>query len=164
MSKKRAINFYGSFNGIYEWGTGYVSTLAQFKWKEYWEKVFPTKNHCHWNIYVKGNNYGGCGSLIGLSNAIYMHPMAIYGVFVERGVSMGCSLPEEDHKYHYSYVFYEELEELRKICTEAAEYCGGSFTLETSKEFEMEAPEANIEMTTMEDYMHKCASVVRVRE
>ena len=164
MSKKRAINYYGTFKGIYEWGRGFVSTLAQYKWEQYWKCVFPTKHHCHWKTYVQGSGFGECGSLMGISKAIYMHPMAFYGVFVEGGVSKGCSLPEENHKYEYSYVFYEDLKELEEICKDAAEYCGGSFELETSKEFEVEVPEANIELTTQEDYMHKCASVVRVRE
>lgn len=160
MSKKRAINYYGTFKGIYEWGRGFVSTLAQYKWDEYWRCIFPTKNYCHWYSYVKGNDYGGCGSLIGLSKAIYMHPMAIYGVFVEGGVLNGCSLPEEDNKYLYTYAFYDDLEELRKICSEAAEYCGGSFVLETSKEFEIEIPAADIELTSQSDYMHNCATTI----
>lgn len=155
---KKAINYYGTFNGIYEWGRGFISTFVQFKWDEYWRCVFPNRTRkCHWKTYVKGSGLGECGSLVGTSKAIYMHPMGIYGVFVEGGLSCGCSLPEEDHKYEYKYVFETELNELREICEEAAAYCGGSFTLECSPEFEIEVPDANILISNKVDYLHNCA-------
>lgn len=162
MATKKAINYYGTFKGIYEWGKGFISTFVKYKWDEYWEKVFPTKWHCYWNTFVKGDGFGECGKLVGTSEAIYMHPLSFYGVFVEGGLSKGCSLPEEEHKYYYSYVFYDTLEELRKICEEAASYCGGSFVLETSKEFNVEVPEATIILDSKGKYMHECASVKEI--
>ncbi len=157
--KKKAIDYYGTFEGIYTWGGGYINPEKKAAWDRFWLWEFPKKHCTFWKRYVAPSpeEFGVCGSLVGTSKAIYMHPMGFYGVFVEGGVTCRRSLPEEDYKYDYTYTFLNELNELREICEECAKYCGGTFTLDTTKEFDIEIPEERFDLTTEEDYLHQCA-------
>jgi hypothetical protein len=157
MATKKAINYYGTFHGLYEWGKGWVSSEAREKWEYWWNNIFPTMRTIRWKSYIPSNEPGVCGSLVSSSNAIYMHPMAFYGTFVSGGVISGCSLPEEDYKYDYKYVFLGELEELDEICKAVAEYCGGSFVMDTTAEFDIVIPNERYVFTDKTDYLHNCA-------
>jgi hypothetical protein len=52
------------------------------------------------------------------------------------------------------------LEKLNEICKAAAEWCGGTFTLDATKEFEVEIPEERFDFTDRLNYMKNCARKV----
>ena len=157
MKTKKAIDYYGTFHGLYEWGKGWVSRKAMDMWDYWWENEFPKLGTWRWHHYLPGNDFGSCGILVSNSTSIYMHPMGFYGVLTEGGLTCGCSLPEEGYKYDYKYTFFDDLDELRTICEAVAEYCGGSFTLDTTKEFDIEIPEERFVVKEKIDYLHNCA-------
>lgn len=152
MAKTRFIHFYGTFNGLYEWGRGWTYAM-QAKWDEFWRTQFPKMANYQWLRYIPGDGFGECGTLCGRNINIYMHPMAIYGYMSEGGVSCGGYADGVE----YNYVFLDELEKLNEICKAAAEYCGGTFVLDTTKEFEVEIPEERFDFTDRETYMKNCA-------
>lgn len=152
MATTRFIHFYGTFKGLYEWGRGWTYEMER-KWNEFWKTQFPKMADNHWLRYVPGNGFGECGTLCGRNINVYMHPMAIYGYMSEGGVSCGAYIDGEP----YNYVFYDELEKLNEICKAAAEYCGGAFVLDTTKEFEVEIPEDRFDFTDKTAYMKNCA-------
>lgn len=156
MKTRKAINFYGSFVGLYEWGRGWISREAMGKWDYWWKYEFPKVATYKWKRYIPGDGFGECGSLVGSHNVIYMHPMAIYGTFVEAGISCGCHINGQDYKY----VFYDDLEALTKICKAVAEYCGGDFVMDTTKEFTIEEPDERFDLVGKEEYMMNCAERV----
>ena len=155
MEKVRFIHFYGTFNGLYEWGRGWTYEM-QAKWDEFWRTQFPKMADYHWLRYIPGNGFGECGTLCGRDINVYMHPMAIYGYMSEGGVSCGAYVDGQE----YNYVFYDELEKLNEICKAAAEWCGGTFTLDTTKEFEVEIPQERFDFTDKGAYMKNCAKKV----
>jgi len=155
MAKARFIHFYGTFNGLYGWGEGWTRE-TQAKWDEFWRTQFPKMADYHWLRYIPGNGFGECGTLCGRDINVYMHPMAIYGYMSEGGVSCGAYVDGEE----YNYVFYDELEKLNEICKAAAEWCGGTFTLDTTKEFEVEIPQERFDFTDKGAYMKNCAKRV----
>lgn len=155
MATTRFIHFYGTFKNLYEWGRGWTYEM-EARWNEFWMTQFPKMSSFRWLRYIPGSGFGECGTLCGRDINIYMHPMGIYGYMSEGGVSCGASLPEEGYKYDYNYVFYDELEELNKICKAAAEWCGGTFTLDTTKEFRVEIPEERHIFTDKATYLHEC--------
>jgi hypothetical protein len=156
MAKTRFIHFYGTFKDLYEWGRGWASMSVKAKWDEFWRCEFPKMANYQWVKYIPGNGFGECGTLCGRDINVYMHPMAIYGYMSEGGVSCGGYADGVE----YNYVFFDELEKLDKICKAAAEYCGGTFILDTTKEFEVEIPEERFDFTDRPNYMKNCAREV----
>ena len=154
MKTRKAINFYGTFKGLYEWGRGWVSAEKKAKWDYWWENEFPEMWTTFWR-YLGGED-GECGRLVATSEAVYLHPMAIYGTVVEGGCSCGCYIDGQKYKY----VFYDELCELNKICKAVAEYCGGDFVMDTTKEFTIEEPDERFDFTERNEYMFNCAERV----
>ena len=152
MAKTRFIHFYGTFNGLYGWGEGWTREM-EAKWDEFWRTQFPKMADFRWIRYIPGNGFGECGTLCGRNINVYMHPMAIYGYMSEGGVSCGTYVDGQE----YNYVFYDELEKLNEICKAAAEWCGGTFTLDTTKEFEVEIPQERFDFTDKDAYMKNCA-------
>jgi len=153
--KTRFLHFYGTFNGFYKWGEGWTrETWA--KWDEFWLTQFPKMSNYQWVRYIPGNGIGECGTLCGRDINVYMHPMAIDGYMSERGVSYGAYIDGQG----YNYVFYDALEKLNEICKAAAEWCGGTFTLDTTKEFEVEIPQERFFFTDASTYMKNCAKKV----
>ena len=152
MAKTRFIHFYGTFNGLYAWGEGWTREM-EAKWDEFWRTQFPKMADFRWIRYIPGNGFGECGTLCGRNINVYMHPMAIYGYMSEGGVSCGTYVDGQE----YNYVFYDELEKLNEICKAAAEWCGGTFTLDTTKEFEVEIPQERFDFTDKDAYMKNCA-------
>lgn len=152
MAKTRFIHFYGTFNGLYKWGEGWTREMKA-KWEEFWRTQFPKMANYQWVRYIPGNGFGVCGTLCGRNINVYMHPMAIYGYMSEGGVSCGAYIDGQE----YNYVFYDELEKLNEICKAAAEWCGGSFVLDTTKEFEVEIPQERFDFTDKDAYMKNCA-------
>lgn len=155
MEKVRFIHFYGTFNGLYGWGEGWTRE-TQAKWDEFWRTQFPKMANYQWVRYIPGNGFGECGTLCGRDINVYMHPMAIYGYMSEGGVSCGAYVDGQE----YNYVFYDELEKLNEICKAVAEWCGGTFTLDTTKEFEVEIPQERFDFTDKGAYMKNCAKRV----
>ena len=156
MATTRFIHFYGTFNGLYEWGGGWITPSKQAKWDEFWRSQFPKMSNFRWLRYIPGNGFGECGTLCGKDINIYMHPMGIYGYMSEGGVSCGAYVDGEE----YNYVFLDELDKLNEICKAAAEYCGGTFTLDTTKEFEATRPQEREDITDRETYIKNCARKV----
>lgn len=139
--KEIAIKFNGIFNGLYYWGQGYKNSDVARKWEMFWKYEFPRLKSVFWTYAPPKDNYGSCGNLVSTGAAIYMHPMDFKGVFV--GTS-GVSTSTYVDGQKYSCTFGSLMAELKEICDACAEYCGGTFNLRISKEFEFEAP----------DYLH----------
>lgn len=158
MATRKAIAFNGMFNGLYEWGKGWVSNEVREKWDYWWENEFPEMWTTFWR-YVGGED-GECGRLVGTGEAVYMHPMVTRGTFVSCGVTCGCYVGGEK----YEYAFYEELAELERICVAVAEYCGGSFHMSTTKEFDIEVPDDMFSFGGRDEYAVVCGSPVLARD
>ena len=156
MKTRKAINFYGSFKGLYEMGRGWISREVKEKWNSWWKNEFPKMASFRWKTYIPGNDTSECGCLVGSHNVIYMHPMAIYGTFVEAGISCGCNINGKKYKY----VFYDDLKALDAICKAVAEHCGGTFVMDTTKEFTIQEPDKRFDLSSKEEYMEKCAEEV----
>ena len=156
MATRKAVSFYGNFIGLYEWGEGWLSHDVKEKWNFWWKYEFPKIASYEWHTYIPGSSSSGCGRLVGKNNVIYMHPMSIYGTFVEDGVSCICHVDGKG----YRYVFYDDLESLREICKAAAEYCGGAFILDTTKEFEITIPDERHDFAGKEEYAVNCGEEV----
>lgn len=159
METKKAVHYYGAFSGIYDWGRGWVSMSIKAKWDEFWRCEFPkyAKGYAWFKVLPPSDDYGDCWRLVGHGNVIYLHPMAFYGMMFENGLTRGSNVNGKEYKW----VFYDDLAELNKICKAVAEYCGGSFVLDTTKEFEIVQPEERFDFTSKEDYMENCAEFVK---
>lgn len=101
------------FKGLYEWGEGW-NTEALIKWREFWKTYRSTV----WR-YVRVDDEE---HLISVSNNIYLHPYITEIVLHSNGV-----------KTNGSY-FNLDIEFLKKLFNECAEYCGGSMSMEISQE------------------------------
>lgn len=138
--RKSAMSIQGVFNGIYEWGEGFVSYDIQQAWNWFWKVEFPKRHFLFWK-YAEGDDFGGCGHLSGLCGSIYMHPMNFKATLVSDTGVVKIS-PCEGKDYICS--FASEIRELKKICDEAAEYCGGQFVLYISPEYYIETQRPSI--------------------
>ena len=156
MTTTRFLHFYGTFKGLYEWGRGWDAIMER-KWNDFWLTQFPKMANYQWLRYVPGDGFGTCGTLCGRNINVYMHPMAIYGYMTEGGVSCGTTIDGKE----YNYVFADELAKLNEICKAAAEWCGGTFTLDTTKEFEGAIPEERFDFTDKKTYIKNCARMVK---
>lgn len=154
--KETAIKIKGVFNGLYEWGQGWVSTSKRMAWDDFLENRLKTEVQPIFWKYVPGDKVtGACGSLIGTGDAIYLHPMGFNAILI----SHGCTTTSYKDGVYYQSAFSSEIMELREICEAVAEACGGTFTLYTSKEFECEVPSADYIITRETDYLKQCANV-----
>ena len=155
MKTARFLHFYGTFNGLYEWGSGWTYEMQE-KWDEFWLTQFPKMADYHWLRYIPGRGFGECGTLCGRDINVYMHPMAIYGYMSEGGVSCGAMRDGVE----YNYVFLDTLEKLNEISKAAAEWCGGTFTLDTTREFEVEIPDERFIFSDPDTYIKNCTRKV----
>lgn len=153
----KAIHFYGSFKGIYEWGHGYISDEKRELWNKFWEEEFPKLDFWYWFKFIPGETTGSCGTLVSILASIYMHPYAIHGILTSTGGHSGCSLPEEKHQYDYTFRFLEPIDQLRQICEACAQYCGSTFELKVTKEFDFDIPQEEFIIKQKTDYLHNCA-------
>lgn len=112
----------GYFNGIYTWGRGFTSSAAAEAWKRFWNDI-PEKTF-FWRFLPPRPGRDGSGTLAASGCVIYMHPMDFETVFECRS----------------SYGARFTLDELYRICTAAAQACGGSFTMYASAPTEVEEP------------------------
>ena len=63
-----------------------------------------------------------------------MHPMDFYTTLTSNG---GVSCGKTIEGVYYETCFEGQISELYEICQECAKFCGGSFTMEVSKEVEI---------------------------
>ena len=144
--KKHAITINGIFKGIYEWGKGFKDCETARKWNWFWAVEFPKNKdgfgRLFWK-YSEGDDFGGCGHLSCIGGNIYLHPMNFNATLIASGCAC---ISHIDGKEYYNH-FGGALKELKEICDECAEYCGGSFQLNISQEFEVEIPRPTIEFT-----------------
>ena len=136
--KQFATKVNGVFNGIYEWGRGFMSRGMASKWDWYWKVEFPKKGYIFWK-YAEGNGFGECGNLVCTNGSIYMHPMEFNSVLVASGGCIHISTGS-DKKRYYNH-FESVLRELKEICDDCAAFCGGTFDLYVAKEFAIETPD-----------------------
>lgn len=117
MNYIRICNVRGVFTNIYQWGKGWSNETAQ-KWNNYLENY----KGCYWRA-IKDNTSYGCWTLLTTGGAVYLHPMDFNAVIK----SAGACTPKGNNDELEDY-FGGQLDELKKICTELAEACGGQFT------------------------------------
>ena len=152
--KKHSITIKGVFNGIYEWGKGFKDSNTFSAWNRFWEMEFPKKKPPFWK-YADGDDFGGCGHLSCIGGSIYMHPMDFHTTLISDGCVCISTVDGKDYYNHFS----SELEELTKICEECAEFCGGTFSLYISPEFEIEIPRPTIEYDKELSIKEYCAEI-----
>lgn len=105
----------GTFGGIYEWGKGYLNGKGQL-----WREALADVKDIMWKVVTKDDHE----YLLSVQGSIYLHPMDFRTVLH----SCGC---------HSADTF--DCGNLLKICNKIAEHCGGTFKLEVSKPFDVEA-------------------------
>lgn len=142
--KRYAITITGVFNGIYEWGRGFMSREIADKWNWFWAVEFRKIDHLFWK-YADGDGFGGCGILSCNSGSIYMHPMDFTTVLVSTSGAICVSVADGKE---YITQFEGEVKYLKRICDACAEFCGGSFTLYISPEYPIEVVRPEEEYTT----------------
>lgn len=115
MNKERICTVRGIFTGIYQWGEGWSQETAR-KWDEFFEHY----KGIHWKAF----NDKGTWYLVGVQGSIYMHPMDFRTVLHSVGGKSprGHDDPLEDY-------FGMELDELKRICKDLTEACGGGFNM-----------------------------------
>lgn len=105
----------GVFHGIYEWGKGWVSNDVALKFKEAERNI---KSY-FWNLH-ESNDGMSSDYLLSTDGSVYLHPMN-FDTVLHR-----CGSSEDSFSCG----------DLKRICEEIAEACGGSFEMYVSKPFE----------------------------
>lgn len=118
MNKERVCVVRGVFANIYQWGEGWSQETAK-KWHDY------LKNYkgIYWHYFRDERGVGGSDYLVSTGGSIFLHPMDFRTVLHSSGGK--CVRGNNDDLEDY---FGGELDELKKLCTELAEACGGQFT------------------------------------
>ena len=127
MNKIKICNVRGVFAGLYAWGDGWSAEKSN-KWDEF----LTNYKGIHWRA-VTPKSRMSCWMLVSTQGSIYLHPMDFNTVLKSSG---GCC-PKGNDDMLEDY-FGGELEELKKLCTELAEYCGGKFTSMVAEAHEIE--------------------------
>lgn len=97
------------FNGLYEWGGGFVSHIAAEKWDNFWKNW----RSCFWRtVFDNGSTF-----IVSVGGGGMIHPMDFEIVLKIIGTSNDNDCPEYD--------------ELKKACEKAAAICGGSAVVES---------------------------------
>lgn len=116
----------GTFNGLYEWGTGWLSCRTAAKWNAYWLRPpKERKGSIFWRVLVDGD---GTPFAVGTGGSAYMHPMGFDIVLQKLGSSI--SRGRE---------VFPEMDALREMCEECAAECGGLFHMTEPKVVEVDA-------------------------
>ena len=139
--KRFATIIHGKFDGIYEWGKGFKNKAVMDRWNEFWNTLYKTRKQYIWWRYADGYDFSRCGYLSCNYGSIYMHPMDFKVLLVMdnkcRSISGG-----RDGKKYYSH-FDSVISELKRMCDDCAEYCGGGFSMKATKEFQIEVPDTD---------------------
>ena len=164
--KVTGISFNGTFRGLYEAGKCWLSKQKEHRWHCFWESLNDGGKHEGWH-YIPGKiSEGRCGSLVNPMHnlCVYLFPMWFNGMLFTK-TSDGFGYDPEDPGHEYRMRFDDVMVELAQICKEAAEAADGSFTLEVTKEFEIEAdvPYPEYVVTDRKSYKKDCA-IVRERK
>lgn len=129
----KIIKVRGIFHDIYGWGVGFYSQEIAQKWNYFWRVKFAPK--IFWSyVQPKDKLTSGVLTLDTGGGSIYMHPMDFYTTLTSNG---GVSCGKTIEGVYYETCFEGQISELYEICKECAEFCGGSFTMEVSKEIEI---------------------------
>jgi len=113
MNKSTICSVRGVFAGIYAWGDGWDETTAR-KWNEFLEN--------YKGIYWSPRKVAGTWYLVGVQGSIFLHPMDFSTILKSCG---GCS--PRGHNDMLEDCFGGELDELKELCSQLAEHCGGKF-------------------------------------
>lgn len=116
MSKEKLVVVRGTFHNLYGWGTFWRSADTAKAWREAWENIKSFMWHYK---RIDDTDY-----LVSVQGSIYLHPMDF------RTILHGCGCHTDD-----TY----DCAELKRICEEVAEKCGGTFDLEVSEEIAIDA-------------------------
>ena len=116
MSKEKLVVVKGIFHNIYEWGKCYRDADTAKAWHNAWNEIKSISWH---HARLDDTEY-----LVSVQGSIYLHPMDFSAVL------HGCGCHTSD-----TY----DCAELKRICEEVAEKCGGTFDLVVSKEIEVNA-------------------------
>lgn len=128
----KIIKVRGIFHDIYGWGVGFYSQEIAQKWNYFWRAKFTPKTF--WS-YVQPKDIWASGTLALNTGggSIYMHPMDFTVMLTNNsGTHNGQIIGDT----YYESSFEWQISELYEICKECAEFCGGSFTMQVSKEVE----------------------------
>lgn len=101
------VNIKGTFHNLYAWGKGWLSYEQLNAWEEYWLSL----NAIYWHFFQVQDCFGTT-YLVSTYGSIYLHPMDFRCILNLNGGNGG------------------PINELKKICTECAKKCGGTFTME----------------------------------
>ena len=112
--RKHTILVKGVFNGLYFWGEGWRDNSVAIKWREFWKN---NKSYIWKYVRLNDSDY-----LVSVTNSIFLHPMDFTALLTECGCLCNGSY------------FNDDIERLYKLCSECAEYCGGSFKMLVSEE------------------------------
>lgn len=116
MLKEKLVVVRGTFNNIYFWGKGYRDLETANAWHNAWNEIKSVFWH---HARLDDTEY-----LVGVQGSIYLHPMDFRTILH----SCGC---------HTSDTY--DCADLKRICEEVAEKCGGTFDLEVSEEIAIDA-------------------------
>lgn len=118
MNKERICVVRGVFANIYQWGEGWSQETAQ-KWHDYLENY----KGIYWHYFRDSKKSYGTDYLVSTGGSIFLHPMDFHAVLHSSGAK-SCRGHNDDLEDYFG----GELDELKKLCTELAEACGGQFT------------------------------------
>lgn len=128
--KTTIIRIRGTFCGLYNWGSGWVSSEVAEKWDAFWEGLTKSDKSIFWRYAPPRDRYCSCGYLCSSDGTVYLHPMDFETVLSRRS---GTALISENGN-SYNGAFKSELQELQRLCSQAAKSCGGTFSLEAGRE------------------------------
>lgn len=136
----------GVFNGIYEWGRGFVSNDVAERWKRYWLSIDPS-----WWKFIPPEVIGHAGYLACHAGIIYLHPMGFNAL-----LSTTTKVTTFRDGTEYTASFSTDLEKLLELCRGAAEACGGTFEMIVSPEKPLHL-DPTVKYTQEEDYFNGIA-------
>jgi len=131
----------GTFHGIYEWGRGFVGSDVQQRWNAYWQNA----RGLFWR-FAPAADPMVAPYLASTSGSIYLHPMGFDTMLASNHDCRTCSNDKT-----YTATFLGEMNELLRLCNEAAAACGGTFTLQASREVPLDV-RPDIPYTDEDDY------------
>lgn len=110
----RVLAFRASFDGLYEWGRGWISHEKAEAWRKYF---LGLEGYTFWDIHC--NSRKDTMYLVGNGCSVYLHPMDITAV----AHKMGKTSHFEDGKEVEDFM---DIDELKEILAGAAKACGGT--------------------------------------
>ena len=105
------------FSGIYDWGTGWVSSEKEEAWKDWFENLGSTVDPSFWS-YFDSDGFVRGKYLVCSSGSVYLHPREMSCVTHANVVTK----EKVDGRWMETF---PELEELKEILAGAANACGG---------------------------------------